>query len=455
VFGLFESGFQLFYWGNALMLLIGGALIYLGIAKKMEPLLLVPIGFGMLLVNLPLGGLMDYELQITNTTGVPARVISIEVDETSKIGENDVILQLDSGEILAPIYGRIKQVEVSPGQEVAPGEVVATMITTAQTDQARLPTKPMGLLSRIFAYGIMWQVIPPLIFLCLGALTDFGPMIANPKTLLLGAAAQFGVYFAFFAALATNLFMPGGFTIAEAASIGIIGGAEGPTTIYVTSILAPHIIGATAVACYTYMALVPIIQPPIIRLLTTKKERAIYMKPQMREVSSLEKIIFPLITSVIVILFVPMSAPLIGMFMVGNLFMTCGVTDRLSKTAQTTFIDMLTIFLTLCIGATMTAGNFLQPKTLLVLFLGVVAFATATAAGVLMAKLMNLFSKQKINPMIGAAGVSAVPMAARVVQVMGQKANPKNFLLMHAMGPNVAGAIGAAIAGGVFLGMVG
>ena len=455
MFGLFESGFQLFYWGNALMLLIGGALLYLGIAKKMEPLLLVPIGFGMLLVNLPLGGLMDYELQITNTTGVPAKVISIEVDETSKIGENDVILQLDSGEILAPIYGRIKQVEVSPGQEVAPGEIVATMITTAQTDQARLPTKPMGLLSRIFAYGIMWQVIPPLIFLCLGALTDFGPMIANPKTLLLGAAAQFGVYFAFFAALATNLFMPDGFTIAEAASIGIIGGAEGPTTIYVTSLLAPHIIGATAVACYTYMALVPIIQPPIIKLLTTKKERAIYMKPQMREVSPLEKIIFPLITAVIVILFVPMSAPLIGMFMVGNLFMTCGVTDRLSKTAQTTLIDILTIFLTLCIGATMTAGNFLQPKTLLVLFLGVVAFATATAAGVLMAKLMNLFSKQKINPMIGAAGVSAVPMAARVVQVMGQKANPKNFLLMHAMGPNVAGAIGAAIAGGVFLGMVG
>ncbi len=455
MFGLFESGFQLFYWGNALMLLIGGALLYLGIAKKMEPLLLVPIGFGMLLVNLPLGGLMDYELQITNTTGVPAKVISIEVDETSKIGENDVILQLDSGEILAPIYGRIKQVGVSPGQEVAPGEVVATMVTTAQTDQARLPTKPIGLLSRIFAYGIMWQVIPPLIFLCLGALTDFGPMIANPKTLLLGAAAQFGVYFAFFAALATNLFMPDGFTIAEAASIGIIGGAEGPPTIYVTSLLAPHIIGATAVACYTYMALVPIIQPPIIKLLTTKKERAIYMKPQMREVSPLEKIIFPIITSVIVILFVPMSAPLIGMFMVGNLFMTCGVTDRLSKTAQTTLIDILTIFLTLCIGATMTAGNFLQPKTLLVLFLGVVAFATATAAGVLMAKLMNLFSKQKINPMIGAAGVSAVPMAARVVQVMGQKANPKNFLLKHAMGPNEAAAMGASIAGGVFLGMVG
>jgi len=274
--------------------------------------------------------------------------------------------------------------------------------------------------------------------------------MANPKTLLLGAAAQFGVYFAFFAALATGMF-----NIQEAASIGIIGGAEGPTTIYVTSILAPHIIGATAVACYSYMALVPVIQPPIIRLLTTKKERAIYMKPQLREVSNREKILFPVIASVIVILFVPMSAPLIGMFMVGNLFLASGVVDRLSKTAQTTFIDILTIFLTLSIGATMTAENFLLPKTLMVLVLGIVAFATATAAGVLMAKIMNIFSREKINPMIGAAGVSAVPMAARVVQVMGQKENPRNFLLMHAMGPNVAGAIGAAIAGGVFLGMIG
>ena len=446
MFGFFETGFQYFWWGNALMLLVGGALIYLAIAKKMEPLLLVPIGFAILLVNLPLGGLMDYELEITNTTGVPAKVISIEVDETGRIGENDVILQLDSGEVLTPVHGRIKEIMVSPGQEVAPGEVIAVMMTTAQTP---LPTKPVGLLSRIFQYGIMYQIIPPLIFLCLGALTDFGPMIANPKTLLLGAAAQFGVYFAFFLALL------GGFSIQEACSIGIIGGAEGPTTIYVTSILAPHLIGATAVACYTYMALVPIIQPPIIRLLTTKKERAIYMKPQLREVASVEKIIFPIIASVIVILFVPMAAPLIGMFMVGNLLMTCGVTERLSETAQTAFIDILTIFITLSIGATMTAENFIMTETLLVLVLGVVAFATATAAGVLMAKLMNLFSKQKINPMIGAAGVSAVPMSARVVQRMGQKANPRNFLLMHAMGPNVAGAIGAAIAGGVFLGMLG
>jgi len=452
VFGLFETGFQVFYWGNLLMLIIGGTLIFLGIAKKMEPLLLVPIGFGIMLINLPLGGLMDYELDIRNTTEVPATVVSMEVGGLDKFNEGDVILKLDSGEVLAPIHGRIKEFNVSPGQEVEPGEIVAVMLTSAQTP---LPTRPVGLLSRVFQFGIMWQIIPPLIFLCLGALTDFGPMIANPKTLLLGAAAQFGVYFAFFAALATNFFMLDGFTIAEAASIGIIGGAEGPTTIYVTSLLAPHIIGATAVACYSYMALVPIIQPPIIKLLTTKKERAIYMKPQLREVSQLEKILFPVVSAVIVILFVPMSAPLIGCFMVGNLFMTCGVTDRLSKTAQTAFIDMLTIFLTLAIGATMSAENFLLPKTLMVLVLGVVAFGTATAAGVLMAKLMNLFSKEKINPMIGAAGVSAVPMAARVVQVMGQKANPRNFLLMHAMGPNVAGAIGAAIAGGVFLGMIG
>jgi sodium ion-translocating decarboxylase beta subunit len=447
VFGLFETGFQAFYWGNLLMLLIGGALIYLGIARKMEPLLLVPIGFGILLINLPLGGLMDYELPITNTGEMPGRVISIEVDETSRIGENDVILRLDSGEVLSPVPGRFKEILASPGQEVKPDEVMAVMLTTTQTP---LPTTPVGLLSRIFQYGIMWQIIPPLIFLCLGALTDFGPMLANPRTLLLGAAAQFGVYFAFFGALGTGFF-----NIAEAASIGIIGGAEGPTTIFVTSVLAPHIIGATAIACYSYMALVPIIQPPIIRLLTTKKERAIYMKPQLREVSDREKILFPVIASIIVILFVPMSAPLIGMFMVGNLFAVSGVTERLSKTASSAFIDVLTIFLTLAIGATMTAENFLQPKTLLVLVLGIVAFATATAAGVLMAKLMNLFSKEKINPMIGAAGVSAVPMSARVVQVMGQKANPRNFLLMHAMGPNVAGAIGAAIAGGVFLGMIG
>ncbi len=446
MFGFFETGLQYFYWGNGVMLLIGVALIYLGISKKMEPLLLVPIGFGILLINLPLGGLMDYELQLTSQAEVPGKVISIQVDEGAKVKEGDVILQLDSGEVLAPIGGRIIELRASPGQEVDRDEVIAVMVTTTQTE---LPVQPIGLLAKIFQYGIMWQVIPPLIFLCLGALTDFGPMIANPRTLLLGAAAQFGVYFAFFLALLS------GFSLAEASSIGIIGGAEGPTTIFVTSILAPHIIGATAIATYSYMALVPIIQPPIIRLLTTKKERAIYMKPQLRDVAQVEKIVFPIIAAVVVILIVPLSAPLIGMFMVGNLFAMSGVTDRLSKTASNSLIDILTIFLTLSIGATMTAENFFLPKTLMILVLGVVAFGTATAAGVLMAKLMNLFSKEKINPMIGAAGVSAVPMSARVVQLMGQKANPRNFLLMHAMGPNVAGAIGAAIAGGVFLGMVG
>jgi len=448
MFGLLESGYEAFWWGNLVMLLVSGVLIYLGIAKKMEPLLLVPIGFGILLINLPLGGLMDYDMELKASQ--PGTVVSISLEEGDKFEEDDIVCQLDSGEVIkAPIYGRVESIKVSEGERVGAGDVVALMTTTAQTDQAEIPTKPIGLLSRIFAFGIMWQVIPPLIFLCLGAMTDFGPMLADPKTLLLGAAAQFGVYFAFFAALLA------GFTTEEACSIGIIGGAEGPTTIYVTSILAPHIIGATAIACYSYMALVPIIQPPIIRALTSKKERAIYMKPQLREVSKLEKILFIVISTIIVILIVPMAAPLIGCFMVGNLFMESGVTRRLSDTASGAFIDVLTILITLCIGATMTAENFFQTDTLLILALGIVAFATATAAGVLLAKLMNLISKEPINPMIGAAGVSAVPMSARVVQIMGQKANPKNFLLMHAMGPNVAGAIGAAIAGGVFLGMVG
>jgi len=445
MFGLLESGYQVFWWGNFVMLLIGGVLIYLGIGKKMEPLLLVPIGFSILLVNLPLGGLMDYEIELK---APETAKVMIQMNVGDRFEEGDVLCRLDSGEVVAPIYGRVKQVTAPAGDQVEKGQVIALLTTTAQTDQAKIPTKPAGLLSRIFAFGIMWQVIPPLIFLCLGAMTDFGPMLANPKTLLLGAGAQFGVYFAFFIALLC------GYTTLEACSIGIIGGAEGPTTIYVTSLLAPHLIGATALACYSYMALVPIIQPPIIRALTSKKERAIYMKPMPREVSKLRRILFPIICTIGVILIVPMSAPLIGCFMGGNLFRECGVTKRLSDTASGPFIDVLTIFITFCIGATMVAENFFLPKTLMVLVLGIVSFGVATAAGVLLAKLMNLVSKEPINPMIGAAGVSAVPMSARVVQVMGQKANPRNFLLMHAMGPNVAGAIGAAVAGGVFLGML-
>ncbi|MDO9516011.1 MAG: sodium ion-translocating decarboxylase subunit beta [Syntrophales bacterium] len=447
LFGLLETGFPLFYWGNALMILIGLGFIYLAIAKKMEPLLLVPIGFGMILVNLPLGGMMDYEMMLKAPQA--GTVMEVSMHEGDAFKKGGVIYKLDSGEVTAPVFGRIDTLRVSQGQRVEKGQTLGSILTMEQTNQAELPTRPVGLLSRIFKFGVMWQILPPLMFLCLGALTDFGPMLANPKTLLLGAAAQFGVYLAFFLAL---IF---GFSMSEAASIGIIGGAEGPTTIYVTSLLAPHIIGATAVACYSYMALVPIILPPVILLLTTKKERGIYMRPSLRKVSKLEKILFPLITTIIVILIVPSSAPLMGCFMVGNLFKESGVTDRLNKTAQTTFVDIITIFLTLAIGASMPAQNFLQPRTLLILVLGVVSFATAAAAGVILAKIMNLFLKEKINPMIGAAGVSAVPMSARVVQVMGQKENKQNFLLMHAMGPNVAGAIGAAIAGGVFLGILG
>jgi len=446
VFGLLESGFAQFYWGHALMIVIGLVLVYLAIAKKMEPLLLVPIGFGIILVNLPLSGMMDYELMLrAPTAGV---VMEIGMNEGESFKSEALVCKLDSGEIRTPVFGRVDTLRVTKGETVKKGQVIARLITMQQTNQAVYPTQPIGLLSRVFHYGVMWQILPPLMFLCLGALTDFGPMIANPKTLLLGAAAQFGVYFAFFLSLAC------GFTLPEASSIGIIGGAEGPTTIYVTSILAPHIIGATAVACYSYMAMVPLILPPIIKLLTTKNERLIYMKPKLRKVAKIEKIIFPLVATIFVILFVPSSAPLMGCFMMGNLLKECGVTERLSNTMQTAFVDIITILLTLAIGASMPAETFLQPTTLLILILGVVSFASAAAAGVLLAKFMNLFLKEKINPMIGAAGVSAVPMSARVVQAMGQKESKKNYLLMHAMGPNVAGAIGAAIAGGVFIGIL-
>jgi len=383
MFGLFETGFGSFTWGHGVMVAIGCALMYLGIAKKMEPLLLVPIGFGVLLINLPLGGLME---------------------------------------------------------TIVEGKVV---------EAYALGGEPAGLLSRLFRYGLVWEFIPCFIFLGLGAMTDFGPVIANPKTLILGAGAQFGVYAAFFMSLLL------GFDFKEAASIGIIGGADGPTTIYLTNRLAPHLIGVTAVAAYTYMAMVPIIQPPVIRALTTKKERAIYMKPQLRPVSRLEKILFPVIGAIIIILLVPKSAPIIGMFMAGNILRECGVTDRLADTAANAFINILTILLGLSVGAFMNAGTFLKPESLKVFGLGIAAFAASTFFGVILAKFMNLFLKEKINPMIGAAGVSAVPMSARVVQRMGQQANPRNFLLMHAMGPNVAGVIGTAAAAGIFLGLLG
>ena len=367
---LIETGLQHLTWGHGLLIAISVVLLYLGIARKMEPMLLVPIGFGMLLVNLPMGGLMEY------------------------------------------------------GPDGS----------------------PQGLLSRFYYYGITWDIIPPLMFLGLGALTDFTPLISNPKSFLLGAGELFGVYLVFL------LCQPLGFDVMEAATIGIIGGATGPVTVYVANRLAPHILGATALVAYTYMALVPLIQPPIIRALITKKERAIYMEPTLRDVSKREEIIFPVMVAIVAILLVPESAPLIGMFMFGNLLTVSGVTERLATTAGGAFIDILTFILCLTIGASMPAKVFLQLTTLKILGLGVLSFSAATAGGLILAKLINfVYRRPVINPMIGAAGLSAIPMAARVVQKMGAKANPRNFLLMHAMGPNVAGALVSAIAAGVFL----
>ncbi len=360
--------------GNIVMILVGVGMIYLAIRRKLEPYELLPIGFGIILANLPITRLMP--------------------DNFDDLGG----------------------------------------------------TQQTGILGVFFYYTLYhWNILPPLIFLCIGAMTDFGPLIANPKMLLLGAAAQIGVFVSFFLALAFF-----GFNIAEACAIGIIGGADGPTTIYTSAILARNILPATAAAAYTYMALVAFIQPPIMLALTTKKERRIVMK-QLRHVSKTEKILFPLLASIIIIWLVPMSAPLIGMLMFGNLLRESGVVGRLSHAAQNELMNIITIVLMLCIGASMSAGRMLQPRTLMILGLGLLAFCCGSAGGILLAKFMNLFSKEKINPLIGSAGVSAVPMAARISQIMGQKEDPKNFLLMHAMGPNVAGVISSAVAAGVFI----
>lgn len=364
LFSLFmTSGFFHLTPGMLVMWAIGFGLIYLAIAKNYEPLLLLPIGLGIVLANLPLADLM----------------------------------------------------------------------------------KPQeGLLWKFYHYGIQWEIIPPLIFLGLGALTDFGPMLARPMLIFLGAGAQAGVYITFFIAYAI------GFDLKEAATIGIIGGADGPTTIFLASKLAPHMLGTCAVAAYSYMALVPIIQPPIMKLLTTKEERCIKMK-KLRKVTRLEKIIFPMTSMLVIILLVPAAAPLMAMFMIGNLFREAKVVERLNQAAQNELLNIVTIFLGLPVGATMSAENFLKPKVIFIFFLGLFAFMISTATGILLAKFMNLFTKEKINPLLGAAGVSAVPMAARVVHKVGAEADKKNYLLMYAMGPNVAGVIGTVIAAGIFL----
>ena len=390
MFGLYESAFGALTWGNILMFFIGGALIYLGIAKKMEPILLVPIGFGVFMVNLPFAGMMIYSAE-----GVPAEVGTL----------SELIRAIGAGEI--------------------------------------------GLLNVLYTYGIESEVIPLLIFLGLGALTDFTPTIARPISFLFGATAQLGVFVVFLIA-----YLSGMFTVNEAACVGIIGGSDGPPTVYLTAALAPHLLGPITLVAYSYMALVPIIPPPIIKLLTTKKERAIYMKPQVRKVPRLEVILFPIIIFLVAALLVPKSVPLIGMFMFGNLLRVSGVTERLGQSAGGVFIDVLTFLLGLTVGALMPATVFLTPQTLAIVGLAIVAFAFSTTGGLLAAKFVNLFLKEKINPMIGAAGVSAIPMSARVVQKMGQEANPRNFLLMHAMGPNMAGAVSTSVVAGIFLGML-
>jgi sodium ion-translocating decarboxylase beta subunit len=368
---LHTTGFMNLTWGHPIMWVVGLFFLYLAIVKKFEPLLLVPIGFGIFIVNFPLTPLMGVAKD-----GVPE------------------------------------------------------------------------LLQVFYRYGVSWEVIPCVIFLGLGAMTDFEPLIANPKTLLVGAGAQLGVFVTFIGSLLL------GFTLKEAGSIGIIGGADGPTTIYLTQALAPHLLGANALAAYSYMALVPLIQPPIMRLLTTEKERQIVMQ-NLRKVSRTEKILFPLIAAGIIALLIPAVVPLMGMFMFGNLMKECGVVGRLTETAQGALMNIVTIFLGLSVGATMQADKFLNPKPLMILSLGIVDFAFCTAGGIWTVQVINWFLKKenKMNPLIGSAGVSAVPMAARVSQVEGLKYNKRNYLLMHAMGPNLAGVIGTAAAAGMFIAM--
>lgn len=360
-----STGFMQLTWQHLVMIAIACILLYLAIKKGYEPLLLIPIGFGMLLTNLPGAGLME------------------------------------EGGLISYLY-----------------------------------------------LGVKLGIYPPLIFLGVGAMTDFGPLIANPKTFLLGAAAQLGIFITFIGALFI------GFTPAQSGAIGIIGGADGPTAIYLASKLAPDLLGPIAVAAYSYMALVPIIQPPIMKALTTKAERQVVMD-QLRDVSKTEKVVFPVIVTIVVSLILPSAAALIGMLMLGNLFKESGVTERLAKTAQNELMNIVTIFLGVSVGATAKAHIFLDPQTLFIIILGLVAFMFGTAGGVLLGKLLYITSGKKVNPLIGSAGVSAVPMAARVSQVVGQKENPGNFLLMHAMGPNVAGVIGSAVAAGVLLALFG
>ena len=412
---LTSTGFYLFTqgdnWKCLIMIAISCVLLFLGIKKKFEPLLLVPIAIGMLVTNLPDAG-MYHEILFAG---------------------GHVHWDLFQGGVVTPEF-------IAEMQALGVSDAVLGTVAVGSTVS-------VGLIDVLYL-GIKLGIYPCLIFMGVGSMTDFGPLIANPKSLLLGAAAQLGIFMTY---VGCRLL---GFTGAEASSVGIIGGADGPTAIFVTAMLAPALLGPIAVSAYSYMALVPVIQPPIMKALTTKEERQIVMKP-LREVSKKEKIFFPIVVTVFVALLVPSAAPLIACLMLGNLAKECGVLDRLSKTMQNELMNIVTIFLGVSVGATATGATFLSPKTLMILGMGIVAFGFGTAGGVLLAKFMNLFLKEKINPLIGSAGVSAVPMAARVSQKVGQAENPGNFLLMHAMGPNVAGVIGSAIAAGVLISLFG
>jgi oxaloacetate decarboxylase beta subunit len=426
-----DTGFYLVSenWLSLVMIAISLFLAYLAIVKKFEPMLLLPIAFGMLLTNLP-GANMFHEILFAgghvNWELFGGGEVTVELLDSLKAANVSM-------DILQPYYTAIEE---------AGNAAIRELLTTGEYIYKPV-TVSAGLLDYLYL-GVKLGIYPCLIFLGVGAMTDFGPLIANPISLLLGAAAQLGIFATYIGASLL------GFEPFEAASIGIIGGADGPTAIFVTSILAPHLLGPIAVAAYSYMALVPVIQPPIMKLLTTKDERMIVMK-ELRPVSKREKILFPFMVAIVVAFIVPSAAPLIGCLLLGNIFRETGVVERLNKTVQNELMNIVTIFLGVTVGATATATTFLSWDTIKIIVLGVVAFGLGTAGGVLLAKFMNLFLKNKINPLIGSAGVSAVPMAARVSQTVGQKENPKNFLLMHAMGPNVAGVIGSAIAAGVLI----
>ena len=452
-----ESG----WWQYIVMYVIIGALFYLAIVKKFEPLLLLPIAFGMLLANLPGAELIHIEYffddhyltvvndQVVGTLGVRFNEFLTWLPYTLHGVSEEGILTLNLSE------SALSEVGLSYGE--VESKFISILGDHAYLDESVIHIKMSTMITEVINFGglidflylgVKLGIYPSLIFLGVGAMTDFSPLISNPKSLFMGAGAQLGVFAAFFGALLL------GFTPAEAGSIGIIGGADGPTAILVTKTLAPHLLGAIAIAAYSYMALIPIIQPPFMRLLTTQKERQIKMT-NLRSVSKVEKVLFPIVVTLVVTLIIPDAPPLVGFLMLGNLFNVSGVTDRLSKTGQNELINIVTIFLGVSVGATANAENFLALETILIILLGLAAFIISTIGGLLTGKIMCKLSGGKINPLIGSAGVSAVPMAARVAQDEGRKADPSNFLLMHAMGPNVAGVIGSAVAAGVFLSFLG